>query len=128
MTMTNSQALPCRGEPKGSGKPNDENKVELPLNPSELPIPIAGRLARIPFPMSEDDFDLFIGTLQLWKKKLVRKLTAVPPVIQLPANAIWKNNDTDKPVKIIAVMDERDGVLFYQSDDGTGIPASQLKF
>jgi len=28
-------------------------------------------VARIPFPMTEDDFDLLIGTLNLWKKKLI---------------------------------------------------------
>lgn len=109
-------------------KPKDDNLVDNTINTGELPIPIAGKLARIPFPMSEDDFDLFIGTLQLWKKKIVRKLSSIPPEIKLPTNAVWKNNDTDKPVKIVAVMGERDGVLFYQSDDGTGIPASQLKF
>lgn len=43
----------------------------------ELPILVGpGKVARIPFPMSEEDFDLFVGTLQLWKKKLVRKTEA----------------------------------------------------
>jgi hypothetical protein len=28
-------------------------------------------VARIPFPMTDDDFDLLIGTLNLWKKKLL---------------------------------------------------------
>jgi len=28
----------------------------------------SNRVARIPFPMTEDDFDLLIGTLNLWKK------------------------------------------------------------
>lgn len=38
----------------------------------ELPILVDhGLVARIPFPMSEDAFDLLIGTLQLWKKRLV---------------------------------------------------------
>ena len=38
----------------------------------ELPILVgANRVARIPFPMTEDDFDLLIGTLNLWKKKLL---------------------------------------------------------
>lgn len=41
---------------------------------NELPVPIGDNLiARIPFPMSEEDFELFIGTLNLWRKKLVRK-------------------------------------------------------
>lgn len=38
----------------------------------ELPILVGGnRVARIPFPMTDDDFDLLIGTLNLWKKKLL---------------------------------------------------------
>ena len=38
----------------------------------ELPILVgaSNRVARIPFPMTEDDFELLIGTLNLWKKKL----------------------------------------------------------
>jgi hypothetical protein len=38
----------------------------------ELPILVGNnRVARIPFPMTADDFDLLIGTLNLWKKKLL---------------------------------------------------------
>ncbi|MEN3367920.1 MAG: hypothetical protein V7609_63 [Verrucomicrobiota bacterium] len=38
----------------------------------ELPILVGdNRVARIPFPMTEDDFDLLLGTLNLWKKKLL---------------------------------------------------------
>jgi hypothetical protein len=48
----------------------------------ELPILVGGnRIARIPFPMSDDDFDLLLGTLQLWKKKIVR---SEPPLDQPP--------------------------------------------
>ena len=43
----------------------------------ELPILVDhGQVARIPFPMSEEAFDLLIGTLNLWKKKLVQ-----PPLL-----------------------------------------------
>jgi hypothetical protein len=45
------------------------------------------------------------------------------PLIPPPAN-----NDNDKPVRIVAVMGEKDGETYYQSEDGTGIPASQLQF
>jgi hypothetical protein len=39
----------------------------------ELPILVGPNLvARIPFPMTEDDFDLMMATLNLWKHKLVR--------------------------------------------------------
>jgi hypothetical protein len=38
----------------------------------ELPILVGvNRIARIPFPMAEDDFDMLIKTLNLWKEKLV---------------------------------------------------------
>lgn len=99
------------------------------IQPGELPVPIAdGLVARVPFPMSEDDFELLIGTLQLWKKKLIKKAFPIPPQVKFPTGAIWKNNDNDKPVKIVAVMGERDGETYYKSEDGTGIPGSQLKF
>lgn len=107
---------------------SNENNMDTTLNLGELAIPVAGKLARIPFPMSEEDFALFTGTLNLWKNKLVRKLTAIPASVILPAEAIWKNNDTDKPVKIVAVFGEQNGEIFYRSEDGTGIPASQLTF
>ncbi len=43
-----------------------------PIN-QELPILVDhGQVALIPFPMSEEAFDLLIGTLNLWKKKLVQ--------------------------------------------------------
>jgi hypothetical protein len=46
------------------------------ISANELPVPIGeGRVARVPFPMSEEDFDLVIGTLNLWKKKLTAKPT-----------------------------------------------------
>jgi hypothetical protein len=38
----------------------------------ELPIPLdGGRVAMIPFPMSKETYDLFVGTLKLWEKRLV---------------------------------------------------------
>lgn len=127
-TENDGEKLTNPTKANSADKAKDNNYMETTINMGELPIPIAGKVARIPFPMSEDDFDLFIGTLNLWKKKLVRKLTSIPPSVLLPANALWKNNDTDKSVKIVAVMGERDGEQYYQSEDGTGIPASQLTF
>ena len=39
----------------------------------ELPVPLDNDLvARVPYPMTEEDFDLLIDTLQLWKKRLVQ--------------------------------------------------------
>lgn len=42
----------------------------------ELLVPLENdQVARVPYPMSEEDFALFIDTLQLWKKRLVRPST-----------------------------------------------------
>ena len=39
----------------------------------ELPVPLDNDLvARVPYPMTEEDFALLMDTLQLWKKRLVR--------------------------------------------------------
>ena len=39
----------------------------------ELPVPLDNdRVARVPYPMTEEDFLLLIDTLQLWKKRLVQ--------------------------------------------------------
>lgn len=48
-------------------------RKEVPMTfDQELPILVGeNRVARIPFPMTEDDFTLLIGTLNLWKKKLL---------------------------------------------------------
>jgi hypothetical protein len=38
----------------------------------ELPIPVGdGRVVTVPYPMSEDDFEILLDTLNLWKRKLV---------------------------------------------------------
>jgi hypothetical protein len=43
------------------------------ITANELPVPLGDNLvARVPFPMSEDDFNLLLGTLNLWKKKLIK--------------------------------------------------------
>jgi hypothetical protein len=47
--------------------------MDLEIKLHELSIPISIGVAHIPFPMTADDFDLFIGTLELWKKNLVKK-------------------------------------------------------
>jgi hypothetical protein len=52
-------------------------RTRMPVSPmssttQELPILVGvDRIARIPFPMAEDDFDMLIKTLNLWKEKLV---------------------------------------------------------
>lgn len=113
---------PAPSPPKHPQQPMNTATIQ----PGEASIPVAGNFARVPFPMTEEDFEMFIGTLQLWKKKLVKAVT--PNDRQYPAQAIWKNNDFDKPVNIVGEMGDRDGQKYYQSEDGTGIPGSELWF
>jgi hypothetical protein len=82
--------------------------------------------------LSVEDFDALADYVGIFKKQFERKKkeeanTPKSPV-PLPANAMWKNKDSNKPVKIIAFLGERDGKQFYQSEDNTGIPASELTF
>ncbi|MCI0549880.1 MAG: hypothetical protein L0287_02895 [Anaerolineae bacterium] len=98
------------------------------IQPGELPVPIGdGLVARVPFPMTEEDFDLLIGTLQLWKKKLVSAIVK-PSQLQFPVEAIWKNKDFDKPVRLMGIAGQKDGEMFYFTEDGTGVPSSQVVF
>jgi hypothetical protein len=85
-----------------------------------LPIPLDIGDAPIPVGMSDSDFDLLLDTLKLWKKKIVRS--------EYPKQAIWRNKDHDKPVTIIGYAGEKEGVKYYQSSTGTGIPESELEF
>ena len=85
-----------------------------------LPIPLDIGDAPIPVGMSDSDFDLLIDTLKLWKKKIVRA--------EYPKQATWRNHDHDMPVTITGFMGERDGVKYYQSSTGTGIPENELEF
>jgi hypothetical protein len=63
-------------KPDASTPPPERSQPERKMNLSvqEMPILVGpDMVAKIPFPMSEEDFDLFVGTLQLWKKKLVKR-------------------------------------------------------
>ncbi|MGA3164272.1 MAG: hypothetical protein ABSD77_08800 [Verrucomicrobiota bacterium] len=68
--------VPPVNPPKGA-KP-----MVSPINANELAVPIAdGMVARVPYPMAEEDFALLIETLELWKKKLIKK-TEVDKIIE----------------------------------------------
>ena len=70
-------------------QPSQQQAAPIPPNQYpqgvvELPIPLDdGRVARIPYPMSEDTFELLVETLKLWKKRLVKQVEvsgeAIPP-------------------------------------------------
>jgi hypothetical protein len=49
--------------------------MEAAINSGQLPIPIGDKVAIVPFPMLEEDFNLLVETLKLWKKKLVKNQT-----------------------------------------------------
>ena len=111
--------------PKPANQPPDT--LAPPIRPvqrgSNLSLPLGnGDFVVIP-KMSKDDFDLFLETLKLWEKKLI--LTP-PPKESFPFVVMWKNKDFDKMVKIVAALGEQDGEKYYQSEDGTGIPASEI--
>jgi hypothetical protein len=77
--------------------------------------------AMIPMGMSEADFGLFEKALTLFKPKIIRNA-------RFPVGAIWRNKDSDKPVTIVGEMGEKDGQRYFKSQDGTGIPESELTF
>jgi hypothetical protein len=113
----------------------------VPLVLREFTVPLsAGTISlRIPSPIDEDDFQLFLDTLNLWKRQLIKKPAAKTSeeILQEiekrhkswpkpPFAAMWKNKHCDTMVEIVGEMGEKDGVKFYQSKDGTGIPAHEL--
>lgn len=62
-----SAPLPARQEPAA------REPAPWSMARKELPVPLDNDLvARVPYPMSEEDFELLIGTLQLWKRRLVQ--------------------------------------------------------
>lgn len=132
------------GDKSNDNKPDaqaNKIKVDLPGQPPAktpppmtaglryLPIPLDIGDAPIPVGMSDGDFDLLIATLNLWKKKIVRPAQEPPnpaKEMMFPRKAIWKNKDNDRPVEIIDIAGDRDGVRYYKSSTGTGIPANEL--
>lgn len=74
--MPERSAIAATTAPQRSIPSADQPETPLSrvaLLSQELPILVDhGQVARIPFPMSEEAFDLLIGTLNLWKKKLVQ--------------------------------------------------------
>ncbi len=65
-------ASPARPTPPAAPEPT-ENGSPWSLPRRELPVPLDnGLVASVPYPMTEEDFELLIGTLQLWKKRLVQ--------------------------------------------------------
>ncbi|SRR6266446_2891843 len=99
--------------------------VEKPPPSKEMRFELDSGPVTVRYPMSKDDFDLLIKSLNLWEKKLVKTPAPCPP---LPANAMWKCKDSNRPVKIVALMGEKDGQRYFKSEDGTGIPESELVF
>ena len=39
-----------------------------------------------------------------------------------------ENSGSDTPIVILGTMGEKDGLRYYQSGDGTGIPENELEF
>jgi hypothetical protein len=49
-------------------------------------------------------------------------------MLKFPIQATWRNSDHDTPVTIIGVYGEMNGVVYYISASGTGLPAHELIF
>jgi hypothetical protein len=105
-----------------------------PANPNKVlaqyTIPLGSNQATLVFTgneLSTGDFDELIEFVQFSKRQFERaqKSTTKP---QYPKQAVWKNKENDMPVTITGVMGEQNGVLYYQSSTGTGIPANELEF
>jgi hypothetical protein len=79
MTTATSEA-PKKNPPPGIQVPGGGFGIS-PAQ-SELPILIGdNRQAKIPFPMTQEDYDLLIATLEVWKKRLIK-----PAEEQNPSN------------------------------------------
>jgi len=124
MPKVSREPLPQFVWPKPADQAPDTFAPPLPMVLGELSLPLEnGKIIRIP-KMTEEDFDLFTETLKLWRHRIVIK----PHQTKFPLQATWKNKDFDKPVKIVAEMGIKDGVRYFQSEDGTGIPEPELTF
>ncbi len=67
--------------PASTGQPVTVDSIRNAApSDTELPVPLDdGRIAHIPFPMSDDTFQLLIETLQLWKRRLVQETLEPDP-------------------------------------------------
>jgi hypothetical protein len=93
--------------------------VGIPLGANQATLKFSGEN------LTTDDFDALVEFVEFAKKQFTRKSKSRS---EYPKAAIWKNGSSDKPVTIVGVMGEKDGKTFYQSADGTGIPANELSF
>lgn len=101
---------------------NNPLALKPPVNAEAmLPIPMDNGLsAYIPRGISEDDFEVLLESLKLWKRKIVTP--------EWPKRALWSNADNDQPVMITGPMGDKDGVRYFRSSTGTGIPEHELTF
>ena len=85
MGDSSSQDDPSKNQIETDVSRNPANPTRTPTpmtytaTSQELPILVGeGKIARIPFPMTEEDYNLFLETLKVWKKRLVPSLSATP--------------------------------------------------
>ena len=79
--------------------------------------------------MSLDDyiyFKMLLGTMQRGLVKTEEPAAIPTAESTFPFTAMWRNNDSDMPVTIVGVMGEMNGETYYQTESGTGVPASQV--
>ncbi len=113
---------PAAPLPVAVGTKNMLATYTAPLGANEATITFCGDK------LSVEDFDALGDFVEYCKKQYERKLKSELAAAKAayPFVAMWKNKDFDKMVKIVGEMGEKDGVKYYQSEDGTGIPASEI--
>lgn len=43
-----------------------------------------------------------------------------------PSVVIWRNKDTDMEITIVGLFGSMNGITYYQSSTGTGIPGNEI--
>lgn len=110
---------------------------------AEISVPLAGNQLTLALVgndpvLDEDiqDIDSLIDYLKRQLRKKVERATVSAPYPTVPAYlpypapipGIWKNKDHDKPTTFIGIMKQAGLEDHYMTEDGTGVPASEVEF
>lgn len=108
------------------------DKQPIPAQPktnvlATYKIPLGGCVAEVSFTgdvLMPRAFERLAKYVEIWKEIYETEQESSG----FPRAAIWKNADHDKPVSIVGVMGEQDGVKYYKTAEGTGVPETELTF
>ncbi len=102
-------------EPPRTPAKHENALPPMTANLRYLPIPLDIGDAPIPVGMSEDDFDLLLDTLKLWKKKIVVQ----------PRRAVWHTDDGDKPIVVVKYLREK---KLFLTVEGDTVPENSVSY